>query len=97
MYEEVLFYELKTRGLNCVKQVAIPISYKEIKMEIGFRADLIGSGKVIVELKSVESVAPVHKKQLLTYLKLTGMKLGLLVNFNSILIKDSITRIVNNL
>lgn len=91
VYEEVLFYELKTRGLNCGKQVAIPISYKEIKMEIGFRADLIVSRKVIVELKSVESIAPVHKKQLLTYLKLTGMKLGLLVNFNSPLIKDGIT------
>lgn len=66
-------------------------------MEIGFRADLIVEGIVIIELKSVESIAPVHPKQLLTYLKLTGLKLGLLINFNEPLIKDGITRIVNNL
>jgi GxxExxY protein len=66
-------------------------------MEIGFRADLIVENKVVVELKSVESIAPVHPKQLLTYLKITGLKLGLLINFNEKLIKDGITRIVNNL
>lgn len=97
VYEEVLFYELNLRGLSCEKQVAIPVVYKDIKMDIGFRADLIVAKKVILELKSVESIAPVHKKQLLTYLKLTGMKLGLLINFNSPLIKDGITRIVNQL
>ena len=68
-----------------------------MKMDIGFRADIIAESKVIVELKSVENIMPVHKKQLLTYLKLTGMKLGLLVNFNVELIKNGITRIVNNL
>jgi GxxExxY protein len=70
---------------------------KNIKMEIGFRADLIIENKVIVELKSVERILPVHSKQLLTYLKLTNLKLGLLINFNEKLIKDGITRIVNNL
>jgi GxxExxY protein len=66
-------------------------------MELGFRADLIVENKVIIELKSVEILAPVHPKQLLTYLKITGLKLGLLINFNEPLIKDGITRIVNNL
>ena len=71
--------------------------YDNIKMELGFRADIIVENKVIIELKSIERIAPVHTKQLLTYLKLTGLKLGLLVNFNEALIKDGIKRIVNNL
>ncbi len=71
--------------------------YENIKMDIGFRADLRVENKVIIELKSVENIMPVHKKQLLTYLKLTGLKLGLLINFNVELIKNGITRIVNNL
>lgn len=75
----------------------IPVRYHEIVLELGFRADLIIENKIIIELKSVEEILPVHKKQLLTYLKLTGLKLGLLINFNSNLIKDGITRIVNNL
>ena len=73
------------------------MTYENIKTDIVFRADIIVESKVIVELKSVEKILPVHKKQLLTYLKLTGMKLGLLINFNEELIKDGITRIVNNL
>jgi GxxExxY protein len=77
--------------------MGVPVTYESIKMDIGFRADIIVESKVIVELKSVEKILPVHKKQLLTYLKLTGMKLGLLVNFNVELIKNGITRIVNNL
>ncbi|MCK4328830.1 GxxExxY protein [candidate division WOR-3 bacterium] len=97
VYEEVLFYELNMNNIKCKRQIAIPVIYENIKMDIGFRADLIIEDKVIVELKSVENIMPVHKKQLLTYLKLTGMKLGLLVNFNVELIKDGITRIVNNL
>lgn len=97
VYEEILFYELTTIGLNVERQKPIPLVWKEIKMEIGFRADLIVENKVVVELKSVESIAPVHPKQLLTYLKITGLKLGLLINFNEKLIKDGITRIVNNL
>lgn len=97
VYEEVLSYEIIKRGLNIERQKGIPVVYDNIKMELGFRADLIVENKVIIELKSIEAIAPVHTKQLLTYLKLTGIKLGLLVNFNEALIKDGIKRIVNNL
>ena len=97
VYEEILFYELQQRGLEVTRQKAIPVIWKELKMEIGFRADLIINNKIIIEIKSVEHILPVHKKQLLTYLKLTDLKLGLLVNFNEALIKNGITRIVNNL
>lgn len=97
VYEEIMFYELVKQGLNVERQKAIPVIWDELKMEIGFRADLIVENKVIIELKSVEAIAPVHPKQLLTYLKITGLKLGLLINFNEKLIKDGITRIVNNL
>ena len=75
----------------------LPVIYDNIKMDIGFRADIIVENKLIIELKSIEAIAPVHKKQLLTYLRLTNMKLGLLINFNEALIKDGIHRIVNNL
>ncbi len=97
VYEEVLYYELINQGLQVERQKPIPLVWKDIKMSIGFRADLIVENKVIIELKSVEAIAPVHPKQLLTYLKITDMKLGLLINFNEKLIKDGITRIVNNL
>ena len=97
VYEEVLSYELMKDGLKCKRQVGIPVIYEEIKMDLGFRADIVVEDKVILELKSVENIMPVHKKQLLTYLKLTEMKLGLLINFNVELIKYGITRIVNNL
>ncbi|MGM0503854.1 MAG: GxxExxY protein [Bacteroidota bacterium] len=97
VYEEILYYELKKLGFEVKRQKAIPVIWKELEMKLGFRADLIVENKVIVELKSVETIAPVHPKQLLTYLKLTGLKLGLLINFNENLIKDGITRIVNNL
>ncbi|MDD3702657.1 MAG: GxxExxY protein [Victivallaceae bacterium] len=97
VYEEIMFFELTKQGLNVEKQKAIPVIWDDLKMELGFRADLIIENKVIVELKSVEAIAPVHPKQLLTYLKITGLKLGLLINFNEKLIKNGITRIVNNL
>ena len=97
VYEEVLCFELQKEGLSCKRQVGIPVVYEDIKMELGFRADIIIENKVIVELKSVETVLDVHKKQLLTYLKITGLKLGLLINFNVNLLKNGITRIVNNL
>ena len=97
VYEEILFYELTVRGLSVERQKAIPVIWGDRKMEIGFRADLVVEGKVIIELKSVEAIAPVHPKQLLTYLRITGLKLGLLINFNETLIKDGITRIVNRL
>lgn len=97
VYEEIMFYELVKQGLSVERQKAIPVIWDDLKMEIGFRADLIVENKVIVELKSVEYIAPVHPKQLLTYLKIADKKLGLLINFNEKLIKDGITRIVNNL
>lgn len=97
VYEEILSFELQRQGLKVDRQKSIPVFWKEIKMDIGFRADLIVENKVVVELKSVELIAPVHPKQLLTYLKVNGLKLGLLINFNEKLIKDGITRIVNNL
>ncbi|HDZ01952.1 MAG TPA: GxxExxY protein [Nitrospirae bacterium] len=97
VYEEVLSYELQKSGIRCRRQVGISLVYEDIRMDLGFRADLLLEDKVIVELKSVENIMPVHKKQLLTYLKVTGKKLGLLVNFNVELIKNGITRIVNNL
>ena len=80
-----------------MRQHPIPLIHEEIKMDAGFRADIIIDNKVIVELKSIEALAPVHYKQVQTYLKLTGCKLGILVNFNVALIKDGIHRIVNNL
>lgn len=97
MYEEILAYELSEAGIFYSRQKGIPVYYKEIKMDIGFRADLIIEDKVIIEIKSIEALTPVHYKQLITYLKLTNIKLGLLINFNVALIKSGIHRIVNNL
>ena len=97
VYEAVLAYELEKRGLNVVRQQPIPVVYESVQLEIGFRADLIVEGKVIVEIKSIEAIAPVHKKQLLTHLRLTDLRLGLLINFGAPLIKDGITRLVNGL
>jgi len=97
VYEAVLVHELRKRGLQVDRQVPIPIVWESVHLQEGFRADLIVEGKVIIELKSVEELAPVHKKQLLTYLRLADKRLGLLFNFNTELIKDGITRIVNNL
>ena len=97
VYEIVLTYELEKRGLHVHRQKAIPVAYESVQFEEGFRADLVVANRVIVELKSVETVVPVHKKQLLTYLRLADMRLGLLINFGSALIKDGITRVVNGL
>jgi GxxExxY protein len=97
VYETILSHELKKSGLRLARQVPITFEYDGIKIDEGFRADMIVNECVVVELKSVENVIPVHKKQLLTYLKLTGMKLGLLINFNEALIKSGITRVVNGL
>ena len=97
VYEIILADELERRGLSVKRQVAIPVLYKGRVLDEGFRADLIVNDKVIVELKSVESVKDLHKKQLLTYLKLSGKKLGLLINFGESLIKHGITRVVNGL
>ena len=92
-----MFHELNLKGLIVEKQKPLPVMWKNLKLNLGFRTDLIVNNKVIIEIKSVEEIHPVHPKQLLTYLKLTDMKLGLLINFNSPLIKNGITRIVNNL
>ena len=97
VYEEILFYELRSKGLFVERQKPLPVYWKDFQVELGFRADLIVEKKVIIEIKSVEEIHPVHPKQLLTYLKLTDLKLGLLINFNCTLIKFGITRIVNNL
>lgn len=97
VYEAVLAFELIRLGLTVERQKAIPVIYETETLEIGFRADLIVANKVIVEIKSVEQLAPVHKKQLLTYLRLADKRLGLLINFNKELIKDGIKRVVNGL
>jgi GxxExxY protein len=97
VYEEILFSELLRSGLFVNRQKAIPVIWKDKKLDHGFRADLIIENKVLLEIKSVESIAPVHYKQVLTYLKLTELKLGLLINFNEYLVKDGYKRIVNNL
>src|SRR6185295_3871804 len=91
VYHAVLAYELTKRGLRTVSQQPIPVIYGTIRIDIGFRADLIVEDRVIVEIKSVEVLAPVHKKQLLTYLRIADKRLGLLINFNAALIKDGIT------
>lgn len=97
VYEEILCHELTKAGLSVLRQKKIPVIWDGLKMDIGFRADLIVEEMVIIEIKSVEKISPVHPKQLLTYLKVSEMKLGLLINFNERLIKNGITRIVNNL
>jgi len=96
VYERVLAHELEKRGCSVSRQVAIPITYEGMMFEEGFRVDLLVNRQLVVELKSVEAVHPVHKKQLLTYLCLTGLTLGLLVNFGEALMKTGIHRIINN-
>ena len=97
VYEVALSHELKTLGPEVKNQVGIPFIYSEIRFDIGFRLDIIVNDKVIIEIKSVEALQDVHHKQLLTYLKLTNKKLGLLINFNIVSLKYGIVRIVNNL
>lgn len=96
-YEECLFYKLRQSGLQVEQQKPLPLVFEEVKMEIGYRLDLLVENKVIIEIKAVESLNDVHLAQILTYLKLSGCKLGLLINFNVALIKDGIKRVVNNL
>ena len=95
VYEAVLAYELGQRGLRVRRQVPVPIQYGNVRFDEGFRADLIVEERVIVELKSVEKPAPVHKKQTLTYVRLADLRLGLLINFGEVLLKNGITRLVN--
>lgn len=96
-YQAFLVHELTKRGLSVESEVPMPAQYDGIKVDIGYRADLLIERKVIVEHKSVEKVMDIHKKQLLTYLKTSDLRLGLLINFNVPLIKDGITRIANHL
>jgi GxxExxY protein len=96
VYETILEHELGYKyQLYVVRQAPIPVIWESTKMELGFRADMIVENKLIVELKSIESLAPVHYKQMLTYLKLSGIKLGLLINFNEELLKTGIKRVIN--
>jgi len=97
VYEVTLAKSLERQGLYIERQVVIPIEYEGEKFIEGFRADLIVEKKVLLELKSVEQVAPVHKKQLLTYLRLTDLKLGYLLNFGEALMRDGITRVINGM
>jgi GxxExxY protein len=97
VYEAVMMHELQKRGLHVEKQLGIPLEWDGIKLDLGFRADLIVERCVIIELKSIEAVAPMHKKILLTYLRLADRRLGLLINFGVELIKNGISRIVNRL
>ena len=93
-YEECLFKELKLRRLNVVRQKPIPIMYKDAKLECGYRLDLLVEAKVVVELKSIEGFAPIHEAIMLTYLRLSGYRLGLLINFNVKVLKDGIRRYI---
>ena len=95
VYEVILSHELERRGLSVNRQVSIPIEYHGIKFDEGFRADILVENQVIIELKSVGSINKAHKKQVLTYLRLTGLKLGYLLNFGEALMKDGISRIIN--
>ena len=97
VYEVVLAYELRKRGLKVERQLPVPVVYDGICFEEGYRLDLLVEEKVIVEVKSIETLTPVHKKQLLTYLRLLDKRLGLLINFNEELIRNGISRVVNGL
>ena len=98
VYEAIMAYELANEyNLSVHRQRPIPVIWKDVKLELGFRSDLIVEEKLIIEIKSIEALAPVHAKQVLTHLRLTNIKLGLLINFNEELLKNGIKRIVNNL
>jgi GxxExxY protein len=97
VYEKILIYEISQYNLSVERQKSIALTYGDITLQTGFRADVIVEEKLILEIKSIETLLPVHSKQLLTYLKISNLKLGLLINFNIRLMKDGIIRIVNNL
>jgi GxxExxY protein len=96
-YEACLAFELKEKGLRIERQVELPLRYKEVHLECGYRLDLLVNGVVIVEIKAVTEMVPIHHAQLTSYLKISGCRVGLLINFNVMLLKDGIKRIVNNL
>lgn len=97
VYEEILCHELRNEGMFVARQKSLPVVWRDQELNLYYRTDLIVENKVIIEIKPVKEIHPVHSKQLLTYLKLSNLKLGLLINFNSPLIKTAITRIVNGL
>ena len=97
VYEEILCFELAERGILFERQKPMPVMWKSKKMDVGFRADVIVDRRVLVEIKSVESIAKVHPKITLTYIRITNIKLGLLINFGVPVLKEGITRLVNNL
>jgi GxxExxY protein len=96
-YEECLYYEIKKYGLFVEKQKALPLIYEDVKLDIGYRIDLLVEKKLVIEIKSVEALTDLYLAQTLTYLKLSNCKLGLLINFNTILFKNGIKRVANNL
>jgi len=93
-FEECLLYELRLRNLKVERQKGIPVIYKEVKLDCGYRLDLLVEGKIILELKSVEGLAPIHEAIILTYLRLSGHKIGLLINFNVTVLKDGVRRFI---
>ncbi|MBN9298878.1 MAG: GxxExxY protein [Filimonas sp.] len=97
VYKECLYHRLVKVGLNVRKEVPIPVVFEEVRMECGYRADLVVEGKLIIEIKRVEELADIHKAQVLTYLRLLNLKLGLLINFNTVLLKDGLRRIANGM
>jgi len=97
VYEEILCYRLVKRALFVERQKPIPVFFEEVRMDIGFRADLIVEQSVVVEIKTIETIAPVHPKVLLTYLRLSDKRVGLIINFNEVVLKNGIKRVVNNL
>ena len=94
-HEACICYELQLRGITYQRQLPVPVSYKGKLIEVGFRADVVVEGKLLIELKAVEQLAPIHKAQVVTYLKLLHLPLGLLINFNEVLIKNGIHRVLN--
>jgi GxxExxY protein len=96
-YEACLAYELRKRGLRVATQEPLPIVYEDVRLDVGYRMDLVVEGAIVVEIKSLEAIAPIHKAQLISYLKLSGHKIGLLINFNVELLKQGVTRLVNGL
>ncbi len=96
-YEECLYYELTKIGLRVEKQKALPLVYEEVRLDAGYRIDLLVENKLIIEIKSVEELHDIHLAQILTYLKLSNCKLGLLINFNSLLFKDGVKRVINGI
>jgi len=96
-YKECLYYKLKKEGLSVAKEIPMPLIYEEVKLDCGYRIDILVESKIVIEIKSVEALNDVHLAQTLTYIKLGGYKLGLLINFNVYMLKEGIRRVVNNL